>query len=343
MRRMHRVRVTLEGQLVTETDVDRDLVLGRKAPADIVVAHTEVSSRHLKLAPGPDGLLVTDLGSTNGTSIDGGAKLSPNVAVVLAKGQKLKAGAALVEVVEAAKPESSGVFASTEKTVQIRGGEMQSALVNIARFKASRPRLVVAAEHDRRVVPIESMEVVIGRDAKQAGVVIQHQSVSSKHARIRFENGRFLVEDLKSSNGTFVDGNPVAVATPIVGEQSVTFGTVDCLFVQRPADTDAADTLDPHADALAAHVVRLGRCTQQQAKEALAEHRASGASLGQVFVSKGLVPAKEWSEIYRQRQIISTLAPLASQGRVNWSRLVGIAVIAIGLASLAAFYLLKSS
>ena len=341
---MQRVRVTLKGQVVTEVDVDRDLTIGRKAPADIVVVDTEISGRHVKLSPGGDGILVTDLGSTNGSTIDDGARLAPNTAVSLVLGQKLKIGAAVVEIVGSAepeRPESSSGFASTEKTVQIGGGAMQSVLVNIARFKAAQPRLVVAAEHDRRVIPIESMDVVVGRDGKHAQIVVQHQSVSSAHAKIRYENGRFLVEDLKSSNGTFLDGNPVAVATPIQGEQVLTFGTVDCLFVQKAAESGAGPTLDPHAEALCAHTVRLGKATHQQAKEVLAEHRSSGTSLGQLFVGKGMVPAKEWSEIYRQRQIISTLAPLAAKGGASVSKIVGIVVVILGLAAVAAFFLLK--
>src|SRR5438477_415236 len=79
--------------------------------------------------------------------------------------------------------------------------------------------------------------VVAGRDPKQAKIVVQHPSVSSRHAKIRFDKGRFFVEDLKSVNGTFVDGAPVVAPTPIASEQALTFGTIDCLFVHKPAET----------------------------------------------------------------------------------------------------------
>jgi pSer/pThr/pTyr-binding forkhead associated (FHA) protein len=341
---MQRVRVTVRGQVQEERDVDRELTLGRKAPADIVVADTEVSSRHLKIRPDGDRVMVTDVGSTNGTTVDGGDKLAANTEIELKRGQKLKAGPAIVEVLEAipeAKPESSvGGFATTEKTVAIGGGAMQSLLVNVARFKAAQARLVIAAEHDKRVVPIEEMEVVVGRDSKGVQITVAHQSVSSKHAKIRFENGRFYLEDLKSSNGTFLDGNPVAVATPINGDQAITFGTVDCLFVQKNPESGGAEGgQDPHAAVLCDHVVRLGKATQQQAKDVLAEHRRSGASLGQLFVERGVISPKEWSEIYRQRQIIGTLAPLAQKGGSSFSKTLGIVVVIAGLAALAFFFL----
>ncbi|MBN8883074.1 type III secretion system (T3SS) inner membrane Yop/YscD-like protein [Salana multivorans] len=46
-------------------------VLGRGSEADIVVDDTGVSRRHLELSRTPHGVVVTDLGSTNGTFVEG--------------------------------------------------------------------------------------------------------------------------------------------------------------------------------------------------------------------------------------------------------------------------------
>jgi len=342
---MQRVRVTVKGNVQQEIDVDRDIVVGRKAPADIVVADGEVSSKHARLRSDGGRILVCDLGSTNGSRIDDGPKLAPNVEVELAVGRKLHVGPAIVELIEridTLRPESSAAFGHTEKTIAVGGGAMQSLLVNVARFKAAQPKLVVAAEHDRRVVPIVEMDVIVGRDAKQAQVVVAHQSISGKHAKIRFENGRFLVEDLKSVNGTFVDGNPVAVATPLHGEQAVTFGTVDCLFVEKAAEVgEIGAHSNDFAEALCAHATRLGKATAQQGKDVLAEHRKSGASLGQLFVERGIMGPKEWSEIWRQRQIIGTLSPLGGKSGASLSKVVGVVVVLLGLAAVAAVFMFK--
>ena len=45
--------------------------LGRSAPADIVLAESEVSRAHCRITVEGDELVVTDLGSTNGTFVDG--------------------------------------------------------------------------------------------------------------------------------------------------------------------------------------------------------------------------------------------------------------------------------
>jgi predicted component of type VI protein secretion system len=45
--------------------------IGRAAPADIVLSHKSVSREHCIVGLANDELLVTDLNSTNGTSVDG--------------------------------------------------------------------------------------------------------------------------------------------------------------------------------------------------------------------------------------------------------------------------------
>lgn len=60
----------------------RGVVIGRKAPADIVLDDSEISRAHCRLAVRGVDLLVTDLGSTNGTFIDG-ARVQETVIVPL--------------------------------------------------------------------------------------------------------------------------------------------------------------------------------------------------------------------------------------------------------------------
>jgi len=48
-----------------------DLVVGRAAPADLIVADPKVSRRHCKIAHTPTGWQLEDLGSSNGTRVGG--------------------------------------------------------------------------------------------------------------------------------------------------------------------------------------------------------------------------------------------------------------------------------
>ncbi|MCE9635016.1 MAG: FHA domain-containing protein [Planctomycetes bacterium] len=334
---MIRLRLTVNGKVEREFDLDRELLIGRKAPADIVVADGQISSKHAKVRPDGLELVVTDLGSTNGTRIDDGDRLAPHADVPLRRGQKLVFGPAILEITATGGTESDSGFGRTEKTVAVGAGTMQSLLVEIARFKAAHGRLVLGAEHAHQTIEITEMEVIVGREKGDAQIVVPHQSVSSKHAKIKFDGGRFLIEDLGSANGTFLGGVRISAATPLEPQTAVTFGTVDCLFVARsPEAGGAAGASDPLAEVLANHAVRMGKATDQQAREALTEHRTSGRTLGEIFVEKGIFSPKDWAELYRQRQVIATLQPTtAAGGGGGTSKLIGIVVVVVGLVVLA--------
>lgn len=55
-------------------------------------------------------------------------------------------------------------------------------------------------------------ELVLGRDPRADIVVTEQQSVSRRHARLVLVDGRVSITDLRSRNGTFVNGQPVNMA-----------------------------------------------------------------------------------------------------------------------------------
>jgi pSer/pThr/pTyr-binding forkhead associated (FHA) protein len=59
--------------------------------------------------------------------------------------------------------------------------------------------------------PLGDQPAVIGRGRK-ADLVIAEATISRTHVRIRREDGRFLVEDLGSTNGTQLNGQRVGRA-----------------------------------------------------------------------------------------------------------------------------------
>lgn len=57
--------------------------------------------------------------------------------------------------------------------------------------------------------------LVIGRALEQTDFVLSHSTVSRRHARLLFADGRLQVDDLGSTNGTAVDGEPVRRGRPL--------------------------------------------------------------------------------------------------------------------------------
>ena len=57
--------------------VNRPMVLGREATCDVVIADRQVSRFHARLTPTPEGIILEDLGSKNGTHHNGNALATP--------------------------------------------------------------------------------------------------------------------------------------------------------------------------------------------------------------------------------------------------------------------------
>ena len=83
-----------------------------------------------------------------------------------------------------------------------------------------------------REYPIETAHVVIGRSDGN-GVVIDHVSVSRRHAQLKFESDKLLVEDLGSANGSFLGSQRLPANTPaeVTEGQSLRFGDVEARFI----------------------------------------------------------------------------------------------------------------
>lgn len=79
--------------------------------------------------------------------------------------------------------------------------------------------------------------VLIGR-APECLLRLDHPSVSRRHAELRSSGGHWLLTDLGSKNGSFLDGQHVATA-PVVGPAWLRFGDVACELIPLSAEEAA--------------------------------------------------------------------------------------------------------
>lgn len=70
----------------------------------------------------------------------------------------------------------------------------------------------------------------VGRHPEST-IAIDEPFVSSEHAELAYDNGRWWLRDLGSTNGTFVNGAPVSVATGVRPGDIVQFGRITLRFV----------------------------------------------------------------------------------------------------------------
>ena len=95
---------------------------------------------------------------------------------------------------------------------------------------------------------------------RQGDLRIRHPSVSKKHARFTFENGRVFVEDLGSTNGVWINRERIASRRPLSDGDTLHLGAVE-FAVRIPgaaANQGEVTTLGESPDAAPPPATRLG-------------------------------------------------------------------------------------
>jgi hypothetical protein len=86
-------------------------------------------------------------------------------------------------------------------------------------------RLVITSgPREGMAIDLPAEQLTIGRSS-ESGLVIRDDYTSTHHARLMLWNDQWVVQDLDSTNGTFLDGVRVTLPTPIPPNVPVTIGT----------------------------------------------------------------------------------------------------------------------
>ena len=177
---------------------------GRALTNDIVLDDGRVSRNHSRLDCNPSGCTIIDLGSSNGTYVNGlridKAVLKPGDVVGMGNTQMR---------FEVAKPyEEAGMTAKyTENELdQIIDEETLPVAIN----ETSITRLVIFTSEKTWEVPLEDLDsITIGR-TEASQLMIEQTKVSRQHAEIIRKGNIFILRDLGSTNGTWYKGESVA-------------------------------------------------------------------------------------------------------------------------------------
>ena len=88
---------------------------------------------------------------------------------------------------------------------------------------------------------LEGDQITIGRDSVNE-VVINDAEISRRHARLTFQGGKYVLEDLGSTNGTFVNGQRLAGPRVLKAGEVVSFGE-QIVMVFEATNFDAGATV----------------------------------------------------------------------------------------------------
>ena len=234
---------TTGGRVVSLTDgreyviTGPALVFGREAGSDVVVPGKDVSRRHAEIVQTPKGYLLVDA-STNGTFVNEervqGQRVLARADVIRIGEEQFRFYADVAAAAPAAStpappppsrppvPPSAGPAANVPQAAPPPPPALANFLVRSGALKGQR-------------LQVKTPVANIGR-ADYNDVVIPDPSVSTSHAKLQRREGVWVVVDLESTNGTFVDGEAVRKGgeAPLVPGAMVRFGDVQVVF--EPTD-----------------------------------------------------------------------------------------------------------
>ena len=126
----------------------------------------------------------------------------------------------MITAVGVVRTDLFGQAPSGRKQKRQRRGQRQPARPRPARAAAGRARrdpqhlLVTAGALAGTSLALTEQQITIGR-ANDATLVLNDDYASSRHARLFPQDGQWIVEDLGSTNGTYLDRQKVTQPTPV--------------------------------------------------------------------------------------------------------------------------------
>ncbi len=318
-------------------------------------------------------LALVDLGSLNKSRVEGGRTLEKDESELLRPGVRIFLGKTEIQVVLAGgtlQEASTGVksaFAAAETARALPpvphsppGRErahgisttdsVREAWEGLLRpeqaeplapdqqrsFVAAHPRVIVVLPTERRTVVLERPSIVFGRSHRaDSGVdcVLDDESVSSVHAAITFEYGRFVIRDLGSRNGTKLDGQELAPReVRLLGRDArITLGKIECLFIFDQDPTGKPFPIQIYEHALET-LVEDGSLTKKEAAAQARALRYEGRHPSAELIQAGRLTVAAWSAAlvkapHHERNV-------SSQRRVLWF----IVLAGVAAAMAAAYY-----
>ncbi len=260
------------GRVVSLTDgreyaiTGASLVFGRDASCDVVVPGKDVSRRHAEIVQTPKGYLLVD-SSTNGTSVNDtrveGQRLLARADVITIGEEKFRfyadtaapqaspppapanpqpGPAASSSTPSPAVPSVPPTRAEVPKLRETVHGVPSPEQKAAASAPPAAPRptgaplasfLIRGGSLKGQRLSIKTPIVNIGR-ADYNDIVIPDESVSTSHAKLQRREGVWVLVDLDSTNGTFIDGDQIKGESPLTPGATVRFGEISTVF--EPTD-----------------------------------------------------------------------------------------------------------
>jgi len=185
-----------------------ETIIGRDPDVDITISSPAVSRRHARLTRDGDAYMIEDLGSSNGTFING---QRVNEKRLLASGDQIRLGQAIA--LDYSAPQRDAQATVVSQPPDPAAGVLETQLeqsIDFENLKAAPPKLLVTvAGESSQTYSLTRPVITIGR-GQDNDIVIPSPIVSSQHARLDRMNGGYVLEMLpQAKNPVLVEGRPL--------------------------------------------------------------------------------------------------------------------------------------
>jgi ABC transport system ATP-binding/permease protein len=179
------------------------LLVGRLAESDIQLDHPEISRYHCKLHWNGQDAQIEDLGSRRGTRLNG-AILPKGALAPLHAGDRIDVGPVALQFGD------DGAGSAVPASAVPRAAEPGPAV------SAATARVMMGG-NEVSVIPLRD-KLVFGR-ASECDVAMNDAGVSRQHASVERSSTGFLLTDLRSRGGSFVNGHRFERHELVIGDQ----------------------------------------------------------------------------------------------------------------------------
>ncbi|RMF81131.1 MAG: FHA domain-containing protein [Chloroflexi bacterium] len=170
--------------------------IGRLKSNDICIPEEHVSRQHSVINYRDGIFVISDLGSSNGTFVNDEPITDE---FPLASGDQIRLFVPIL------------IFSSTVTEEDHRQAEEHGTLITATANTGGGKIIISNGPQEGNIIPLLLKKVTIGRATTNAQweIALQDPSVSRPHARMQLVDDTWVVYDLGSANGTFVNGTQV--------------------------------------------------------------------------------------------------------------------------------------
>ena len=263
-----RVRMGNESGLSWERVVESlDFTLGRSRECAVVIPRSRVSREHARVVYREGKLMIADLRSTTGTSINHERLTQPHA---LSHGDKISIDGVRLDI-DLSFDRTANPFDDDEPPAWLFEGDANDRLATVAdglplgdeEASGPRPAFVLEAQFAGTLLGrFEVIDTVVVGRAEDCSLSIDTPALALRHARFEVDGGSIFVHDLGSSRGTYVNGRRIdhtvllegdrvelgpvtfAVSTQMASLQEETRSARKAPFMDRTAEGTTVPTLD---------------------------------------------------------------------------------------------------